>query len=62
MPKLFTTLTPEMQVMLQWVDDDEKITASAVFDRAGALDVSDKMRSLAQLIPVTDEKVKPKGH
>lgn len=64
MPKLMTCLTPNMQVMLQWIDDDERVISTAVFDRSGALDVSDKIRKMAELIPVTEEEVKakPKGH
>ena len=60
---MMTLLTPELKVMLQFIDDDEKVLVSATFDRGGALDISSKIQQLAELIPETEEnKSKTKGH
>jgi hypothetical protein len=51
MPKMITVLTADHLVMLQFVDDGDKILSSATLDRAQAVDISEKIRALADLIP-----------
>ena len=51
MPKMITVLTADHLVMLQFVDDDDKIMSSATFDKAQATDISEKIRALTDLIP-----------
>ena len=58
MPKLNQFLADNDTVVLQTVDDDGKVLAQIGLDRVNALDVSDRMRRLAERIPETPAPTK----
>ena len=51
MPKMMTVLTPEDEILLQLVDDNDKIVSTATFDRDQADNIADKIKALVARIP-----------